>query len=110
MKVFSTELPEWTKREPAIFLAINVAFPFSVLLLAQIFREPVFRWVTALTVIALMLWANIHRIRRGQSMKRLYIAILILNVLSFPFGGGISFVTTIDVWILTIESIPYYLS
>jgi len=99
MKVLSKELSDLIKREPIIFLAINVVFPFSVLLLAQISREPVFRRVTALTVIALMLWANIHRIRWGRSMNAFYIVISVLNVFSFLFLSDLSFVTAMDdIW------------
>jgi len=110
VKISSEGLADFFKREPAIFLAINVAFPFLAVLFLQISRDVTFRWASVLTFSALILVANIYRIRHGESLKGLYIVISVLNVLSFPLAGGMSFSTTLDTWPLMIKSILYYLN
>jgi len=110
MKIFSDKFSDFVKREPVIFLAINIAFPFLAVLFLQISRDVTFRWVSVLTFATLIMLANIHRIRHGKSLKGLYIVISVLNVLSLPLASGMSFSTTLDTWPLVIRTVLYYLN
>lgn len=114
MKIFSNKLQKlqehmtlqsMLKQEWFVFLSINVFFPFAALVFLLISREQTFRLVSVLTVAALILVANIHRIAKGKKLKKLYIVICFLNVLSFPFASGLSFSTTIETWILNISTL-----
>lgn len=62
--------------------------------------------IMLLMLAGIMLAANIYRMRKGQGFKKLYFTIMILNVVSVPFGGGMSFFTTMHYWPLTLVS--YY--
>ncbi|MBL3677006.1 MAG: hypothetical protein JKP92_05790 [Alphaproteobacteria bacterium] len=98
------------KREAAIFLAINVAFPLAASLMLRFFPEPYFgdwpvdmpRFVYVSACLIAMLIANMNRIREVPSARWAYVPICVLNVLALPFLGCVSFVTSLPAvfWIL----------
>lgn len=90
---------ELRRKEWFIFLSTNVFFPYIAVLFLQISHNFYFRNIAVLTFAFIILGANIHRIRFAQRLKKIYIVIAILNVLSVPFSGGISFFTTLNIWV-----------
>lgn len=107
MKVLeTTTIKALFEKEWFMFLAINVFFPYLMVGFLQVFSLPTFRLISVLTCIVLILAANIHRIRKGKSLKALYVTIATLNVLSFPFTSGMAFSTSIITWIIALAN--YY--
>jgi hypothetical protein len=102
MKFPKLQWSEIKKQEWFIFLSINVFFPWAMSLFILISYNYVFRWVVAIFCIVLILSANIYRIRKGQGLKKWYIAIIILNLLSFLVVSSFSFFSSLDFWVLRI--------
>ena len=105
MKIFSIEFKSLLKQEWFIFLSINIFFTYAALIFLLISREETFRLISVLTFAVMILAGNIHRIVKGRRLKALYVMIAVLNVLSFPLAGGMSFSTTINFWPVIIASI-----
>ena len=105
MKIFSIEFKNLPKREWFIFLSINVFLPYAALIFLLVSREETFRFVSVLTFALLILAGNIHRIVKGHHLKALYVMVSVLNVLSFPLAGGMSFSTTLEIWALNISTL-----
>lgn len=105
MKIFSIEFKNLLRQEWFIFLSVNVFFPYAALIFLLISREETFRLISVLIFAVLILAGNIHRIVKGSRLKALYLIIAVLNVLSFPLAGGLSFSTTLEIWILNISTL-----
>lgn len=93
------------RQEWFIFLSINVLFPYACIPFLMISHDHLFRLISVLTIASVLLLANIYRIQQTKTLRKLYISIAILNVLSFPFAGDMSFATALDMWALNMATI-----
>lgn len=84
--------------EGVVFLAINFFAPIAYgLIFTAVPREIVF--YVSILVFVLFQVLNFLRIRKGKDLKRCYVSIIVLNVMTLVAIGNVAFVSSLPtIW------------